>query len=544
MAQGVEAGGQGIRSLRLLKPTVQGSLAERPYTRTTVRLAALDLGSNSFHVMVVEVRPDQSFEPIAREKIVLRLGEMVAATGRIDDDGVERALDAARQLSAIAAAANAEIVAVATDALRSAENGDELAEQISVEIGVPVKVLDGRDEARLTFEAIRASVLIDPGPALMLDLGGGSLEVMVGDQSGLRWSRSVELGVGRLTGEFLDHDPPTYDERRRLRRRVRQVLAPLVAEVEQFRPSVLVGSSGTIGALARAVLKSERVHQATIDLEQLHDLAPELLDAPEADRAKLPGVDQRRAPILPAGYLVVTTAMEVFGFDAMTVSDWALREGVVLDAIGHLDPAELAGDPRAIRAASVGSLARRCGAHPAHSAQVARLAVELFDALRPVHGLGSEDRELLEHAAVLHDIGEHVAAEGHEKHSAYLVEHGRLRGFTPSEIAMLASLCRFHRRSTPKPSFPPFAQLDEDERDRVVRLTALLRVADALDRGHADAVQSIAVAVRGDDVDLQITPAGDVTVELFGLRRKQELFERAFGRSLNVVLAEPQAAAR
>jgi exopolyphosphatase / guanosine-5'-triphosphate,3'-diphosphate pyrophosphatase len=507
-----------------------------------VRLAALDLGSNSFHVMVVEVRGDGSFETIAREKLVLRLGEVVSAQGFIDDDNVGRAIDAARQLNAIAAAAGAEVTAVATDAFRSAANGEDVADRIAAEIGVPVRILHGLDEAALTFEGVRASVLIDPGPALLIDLGGGSLEVVVGDRTGLQWGRSVNLGASRLTGELLRHDPPTADECRRVRRRVREVLAPLLGEVGQFRPSLMVGSSGTIGALARAVLGDSSVHQATITLDELHDLAPRLLDADEFERARLSGVDQRRAPILPAGYLVVTTAMEAFGFDQITVSDWALREGIILDAIGHMDPAELTAEPRAIRAASVASLLRRCDAPHGHSEHVARLALELFDGLRPVHGLGADDRELLGHASLLHDIGEHVAVDGHERHSAYLVEHGRLRGFTPAEVAMLAALCRFHRRGTPKPSYEAFASLDDDDRYRVTRLVAILRVADALDRSHAGVVRSVSVTVRGNDVALHVEADGDMEVELFGLRRKQELFERVFARRLTVHIAGPTTA--
>jgi exopolyphosphatase/guanosine-5'-triphosphate,3'-diphosphate pyrophosphatase len=267
---------------------------------------------------------------------------------------------------------------------------------------------------------------------------------------------------------------------------------------------------------------------------------------PEADRSRIPGVDSRRARIMPAGSLVVSTAMEVFGFDELVVSEWALREGVILDAIGHLDPTELAGDPRAIRSASVRSLCRRCAFPEAHSAHVARLAVELFDRLRPVHGMGSDDRELLEYAALLHDVGEHVAVDGHERHSAYLVAHGRLRGFTPEEVAMLASVCRFHRRGAPKASFEPFGSLDAETQDRVVRLTALLRVADALDRSHAEPVQGVSVTIGGQDVSLHLAATGDVTVELFGLERKQELFERTFGRRLlvDVTGAGAPAAAR
>ena len=515
-----------------------------------MRLATLDLGSNSFHMIVVDVRHDGSFEPVAKEKVVLRLGEAVATSGVIDDANAERAVEAAAQLRAVADAARADTLdAVATSAFRSAANGDNLADRIAAEIDAPVRILDAIDEARLTFEAIRKSVLIDPAPALAFDLGGGSLEVMVGDGAALHWARSVELGANRLTGELVEHDPPTPDEVRRVKRRVRELLLPYVSEVATFRPAMLVGSSGTICTLARAVLAEQRgdvpdsVHQATIKAKHLARLADAFLAQPETARAAMAGVDARRAPIIPAGYLVVSTAMDLFGFDELVASEWALREGVILDAIGHLDPVELSGDPRAIRATSVASLARRCSFPEAHSRHVARLAVDLFDGLRPLHGLTMVDRELLEHAAVLHDIGEHVSVEGHDRHSAYLVQNGRLRGFTPTEVGILASVCRFHRRGTPKAAYERYASLDDDAKARAVRLTALLRLADAFDRSRAQPVRGVAVSIGRRDVTVVISATSDVAVELFGLDRKRALFERTFGRRLHVEVAPPAHAA-
>src|SRR5690606_7645771 len=154
--------------------------------------------------------------------------------------------------------------------------------------------------------------------------------------------------------------------------------------------------------------------------------------------------------LIPAGSLFLTTAMELFGFEEMTISEWALREGIVLDVIGRHDPADWTDDPRAIRRASVHGLARRCQWPEEHSRHVARLALELFDATRELHGLTDDDREMLEFGALLHDIGEHVASQGHHKHGAYLVQHGQLRGFTPEDVQLLAALARWHRRGEPK----------------------------------------------------------------------------------------------
>jgi exopolyphosphatase/guanosine-5'-triphosphate,3'-diphosphate pyrophosphatase len=257
-----------------------------------------------------------------------------------------------------------------------------------------------------------------------------------------------------------------------------------------------------------------------------------------AERQKLPGVDARRADLLPAGSTFLTTVMELFGLDELTGSEWALREGMVLDAIGHHSRADWTGDPRALRRESVLNLCRRCNYNEGHARQVARLALDLFDATAEVHGLGQHEREMLDLGALLHDVGEHVSVEGHDKHSAYLIQHGRLRGFAPEEVAILTSLGRFHRRGNPKMSFEPFATLAPARRERVLKLIALLRVADGLDRSHNGAVDAIDVKVEPKRVRLVVRAEGDIDLELWGLRRKREMFERVFELPLDLTAAD------
>ncbi len=509
-----------------------------------MRIAALDLGSNSLHLLVVEARADGTFEPLCQEKEMLRLGDVVSRTGRVTPPAVDTLLTTVRRFAALAEANGAsEVVALATAALRDADNGADVVDQIEAATGVRVEVISGTEEARLIFGAIRASVVIDAPPALCLDLGGGSLEVMVGDGDGLRWATSVRLGVARLTAELIGTDPPSGRDRRRLRQLITSVLAPVAAEVEPLRPRMLIGTSGTfcdLAAMATALSGAPvptSINHVTFTREQLAAVHEEVMRRPVAARRRLAGLDARRADLIPAGSTVLVTAMELFGMDAMTVSDWALREGIVLDAIGHHDLAEWTGDQAAIRRGSVLNLCRRCSWDERHGLQVARLALSLFDQLRAVHRLGPADRELLEYGALLHDIGEHVAVEGHHKHTAYLIEHGRLRGFDPDEVAVLSCLGRFHRRGEPKLSFAPFGGLDAPTQDRVTRLVALLRLADGLDRSHLGTVQRLHVDTsREGTVTIEIESEGDADLQLWGLRRKRTLFERVFDRQ--VVAAE------
>ncbi len=507
-----------------------------------MRIAAFDLGSNSFHLLVVDAHPDGTFAPLIKEKDMLRLGDAVGREGRIPDALADRAVATVERFRRLAVGAGTEeIHARATSALREAENGGEVVDRMAAEAGVKVRVISGQEEARLIFKALRAAVVINPGPALCLDLGGGSLEIMVGDRTRLQLAASVRLGVARLSAELVTGDPFTSDDVRRLEKRVASVLAPLADDVAHLHPAMAVGSSGTFCDLAR-MLAARRtgsvprsINQFSFGRDELLPLHEELLGMRSSERAGLPGLEAKRADIIPTGSTVLLTAMELFGFDRLTVSEWALREGIVLDVIPRHEAADWSGDPGAIRSSSVLQLARRCNWDEGHSRQTARLALDLFDQTATLHALGPADRELLEHASLLHDIGEHVSTESHHKHSAYLIQHGRLRGFTPGEVDFVAALARAHRGGGPKPSHEPFASLGRDERERVTSLAALLRVADGLDRGRAGNVSGIEMVLNGSRARLVVKAESDIAIELWGARRKRELFERLFKRRLDVV---------
>jgi exopolyphosphatase/guanosine-5'-triphosphate,3'-diphosphate pyrophosphatase len=514
-----------------------------------MRIAALDLGSNSFHLLVADVQPDGSFEPVAREKEMLRLGDEVTRNARIAAPAADRAVATARRLVELARALGAtEVIAKATSAIRSAENGSELVDRIEAATGIEVEVISGSEEARLIFAAVRASVVIDPAPALGIDVGGGSVEVMVGDAAGLRWAESVPLGVGRLTAELVHDDPPSKADRKLLERRVRSMLEPLVPDVRRRGPRMCVGTSGTINDLARmaVALETGEVPPSSnglrVTVPQLAALHDRVMRTKIAERRRMLGLEEKRADLLPAGSTLLTVALELFAVDVLTTSDWSLREGIVLDAVGDHDPADWSDDPRALRRASVAGLARRCNSHEAHTRHVAKLAARLFDATQRLHGLGHADREMLEFAAMLHDVGQHISRKGHHRHAAYLVEHGQLRGFAPDEVAFLAALVRHHRRGEPKTSEPRFAALHAADRERVRKLAALLRVADGLDRGRRGVVDDVSVEIGTDLVVLRLAAHGDAELSLWGARRRRELFEKVFGRELELVLTSRSGA--
>ncbi len=510
-----------------------------------MRIAALDLGSNSFHLLVADAHPDGTFEPLARDKEMLRLGSVVAATGEIGQLAAYAAIETVARFRALAESLGVEeIVACATAAFRDARDSASVVDRIESETGIKVKVISGKEEARLIFGAVRASVVIEPGPGLGLDLGGGSLELSVGDASGLQWSSSLKLGVGRLTADLIRSDPPSGGDRRRIVHAVTTAVGRILPDVARLGPRLAIGSSGTLTTLIRLAAARRggslplSVNQLAVTARELDALSQDLLRMTSEERAGLPGVDDRRADLLPAGALLTVAVLDLTGLDELVGCDWALREGIVLDAIGSHSQAEWSGDPRAMRRESVLGLCRRCGWNEAHARKVSRLAQELFDETTAIHGLDADDRDLLEMGALVHDIGEHVSMEGHERHAAYLIENGRLRGFTPKELAVLACLGRFHKRGSPKTSFEPYASLPPADRERVGKLIALLQVADALDRSHGGPVRSIEVYTSPALVEVVVHADDDIDLELWGLRRKRALFERVFGCRLDVTDAQ------
>ena len=306
-------------------------------------------------------------------------------------------------------------------------------------------------------------------------------------------------------------------------------------------PALAVGSGGTFCDLARMVAYRRSggipvsVNQFTFSRLEFLELHEQLLAATAAERRRFPGLELRRADLVPAGAMLLGGAMELFGFDELTVSEWALREGMVLDAIRTLQPIDVvpAGDGD-IRRASVAALARRCHWDEAHSRHVAGLALQIFDQAERLHRLGPEDRELLEYAALLHDIGEHVSVLAQHKHTSYLIQHGRLRGFAPEEVLALAAVARYGGRGFPKAAHKPFGSLSPKRRNHVVKLAAVLRLAAALDRGRAQLVDGVVVELVGGRLRLQARSARNCELEVWAAQRQGPLLERVFGRRLEV----------
>lgn len=508
-------------------------------------IAAIDIGTNSVHGIVARVTGGGDaprFDVLDREKTVVRLGSSGDDMRELDAAAIDRAIAALSQLRQVAEAHGASVVrAVATSAAREADNRDVLLRRARAEAGIEVEIISGTEEARLIYLGVLQAVPVYERRILLCDIGGGSTELLVGQRGEVVASRSLKLGAIRLTERFFRTDqlhPGAVDACRRF---VRSTLAPVVRELGPLRPELAVGSSGTIVALAEMAARCDghevTGRQGTLRRDALDRVVTALLAAPTvAARARLPGLDARRAEIILGGALTLEAVMHELDVAQLTVSDGALREGVLLDTwrrhrggdLHHLSD---------LRRRSVLALRDAMDEDPAHAAQVARLALELFDATRTHHRLDGAARETLEAAALLCNIGLFLSHAAHHKHSAYLIRHtDRLVGFTDHELTRISLVARYHRKSEPKAKHPEWAALDADDQRAVCWLAGLLRVAIGLDRSHAARVAAVEVTERDGHLEVLATPQGgaDIGLEVYAATMRKGLLEAALGRPVEV----------
>jgi exopolyphosphatase/guanosine-5'-triphosphate,3'-diphosphate pyrophosphatase len=503
-----------------------------------MRIAAIDIGTNSIHMIVVRVRPDLSFEVIDREKEMVRLG-----AGGLDG----RSLTEAARTSALQTLAKFrrladshkvdETVAAATSAIREADNGGDFIAEVAKRTGIKIRVIAGNEEARLIHMAAVYGVHMGGSPAVVIDIGGGSIEVSLGTASHLTHARSFKLGVIRLTERFVRTDPLSSRDERRLVKHINKEIGAHLDSIAARRFERVIGTSGTIlslGALALSedgALDTDAVRNRRVPAKAVHRLRKRLTEVDLEARLHMDGLDPRRADIIVAGSVLLDSVLKRLGAEDITLCDLALREGLVLDYI-HRNTATIRKVERYpdVRRRSVVELAERCGYSAAHSRHVANLAVAIFDQTRAFHKLGDREREWLEYGALLHDAGVHISYERHHRHSYYLIKNGELRGFDPEEIEIIALLARYHRQATPKKNHEGYGLLKGRLRKTVKTLAAMLRLAEGLDRSHAQVVTALDVVPRGNEYLIRLRASGDAELELWAANRHaaplQDVLER------------------
>lgn len=505
-----------------------------------MKIAAIDIGSNSIHMVIAEVR-DGHFEILDRAKEMVGLARGTLTEGRLSADALEAGFQTIARFQRLARRQGADpILAVATSAVREAENGGELALRAWEELQLQIDVVTGADEARFIFLAARHSIDFRGERPLVVDVGGGSVELIYAREGEVRWQESLKLGVVRLTERFLRSDPPKRREIEALRTFVRRSLEELFERARRDPPSLLVGTSGTLlnlvamGQAAKEGKVPESLHNRTLDRRDLARLAERILTVDADKRSRLPGLDRKRSDLAPAGVILAEVLLDGFRCAQLRACEWALREGILLDFIARrraeVEAAERVPD---IRRRSVLRLAGRFESDGAHAEKVVDLALALFDQTTSSHRLGAAERELLEFAARLHDVGLSISHSKHHRHTQYLITNGELRGFTPEEVQMIAAVARYHKGAPPKIGRDDLVGLSEKAQSLVIGLAAILRVADSLDRTHHGVVRSLRVVRRSGKTEIRLDTGGrDVELEVWGAHRKSELWERWFGTPL------------
>jgi exopolyphosphatase/guanosine-5'-triphosphate,3'-diphosphate pyrophosphatase len=510
-----------------------------------MRIAAIDIGTNSVHMIVVRVRTDLSFEVVDREKAMVRLGAGGLDGKALTTEAMSAALQALSKFKRLAESHSVDVIlAAATSATREARNGGEFLARIETETGIRPRVITGAEEARLIHQAAVYGVDVGSARAVVIDIGGGSTEITLGTGTSTQAAKSFKIGVIRLTERFVKSDPLSGRDEQKLTKHVLNEIDRHCEQITSTGFDRVIGTSGTIlslGAVATAIsggtVPSE-LRNLRVPAKQIRRLRKEVVALSLAQRLTIPGLDPRRADLVVAGAVLLDAILRRLGADDITLCDLALREGLVLDYvrrnskhIAHVDSI-----PDVRRRSSL-ELAERCNYYSEHAQQVVRLALALFDQTRAVHGLTDREREWLEFAALLHDIGTHISYERHHRHSYYLIRNGDLRGFDPDEIEVVALVARYHRRGTPKRSHEEYARLPSPLRRTVRTLSSILRVAESLDRSHTQTISGLDFRDRGDDALLQVHTTGDAELEVWATNRHLQPFERLLGKPVRLEAA-------
>ncbi len=503
------------------------------------RYAAIDVGSNSIRLMVAEADRGGTIQTLIEDRQVTRLGESVFRTGQLDPQAAEDALAVlTRMTAAFREHAPFAVRVVATAALRDASNSDDFIDRATEITGVPLEIISGQEEARLIHMGVETRWPHPGERILIIDIGGGSAEIIEGVEGQLQAAFSRPLGAVRLQSVILSNDPPTSEDLERLNEYIGEKLAVSLRRIARGGFARAIGTSASASAVVCAVNriprpKRELADQRRATRDQIRKLYQQLCTMNLAARRKLTGIGPRRAEIILPGAAVLLRVLEEFDIPQLAYCAAGVRDGIIRDlalrGVGR-ERARLDREQRSV----VEQFARRFGVDLRHSRHVAAFARELFDALAPLHKRPPEEGRLLEAAAYLRDVGHAINDTSHHKHSHYIVANSGLAGFTAVERECVALLCRYHRKAAPMARHPEFQALTPDQRRSVVVLAPLLRLADALDRSRDQRVEGISCTVRNGTVELVVQSALDTGLEQWAVEGAALFFRQAYERSIVV----------
>jgi exopolyphosphatase/guanosine-5'-triphosphate,3'-diphosphate pyrophosphatase len=512
----------------------------------------MDIGTNSIRLLIVRISPNHSYVTLTQQKETIRLGENEFVDYYLQPGAMERAVLVCTKFADLSRAYGAnEIIAVATSAVRDAKNQKDFLRRLHDAAGIHLHVISGREEARLIYLGISRAVHLGDQRAVFIDIGGGSTEVSVGDQKQYHFLGSLNLGAVRLTTLFFlpDESGPIASERYALLQRyIRNASVRTLQQVQKYPFDLAFGSSGTVENLmdiaARVLHSRVRQRDDTLTHADLKRVIEMLCAADLEERRRIPGINPERADIIIAGAAILDTLMQDLKIKQVRVlSDHGLREGLLVDYLSRSEHAKFFSE-FSVRERSVLQLGRACGFDETHARHVASLALELFDSAKKVgaHTLGEQERELLEYAALLHDIGAFLSYDNHHLHTHYLIRHAELLGFDQAEIIQLALIALFHRKGKPSKKYEDYAALDKPTRKRVRLLSAFLRVAEGLDRSHTGVITRARLRAKDKKtLRLDVQAQGDCQLELWGVADRLKTLEKVLQRAIKIKVSAPSS---
>ena len=494
-------------------------------------VAALDIGTNSFHLVIAKPVPG-GFEVVTREKDVVRLGHGGGDMKQLSEDSIGRGVKSLARMAEIASSHGAEVRAVATSAVREAKNRSEFIKQVRKATGIDIEVISGVEEARLIHLGVLNAIGIHDQSMFVCDIGGGSTEVVVGLDDEVMFARSFKLGAVRLTDRFFAGTTLHPSAIPSCRSFIRSSLSVVAPEVMELGFEAVATSSGTAETIARIILHTrgasepKSMNRFEFSADEVRSVVTALQSAPTIDeRVKRFGLEPNRADIILAGALILEGVVDVFELKSLMFSDYALREGLLLDTLRREGLIEVDDDHDAARR-SVQQLADRCDDRPEHSQHVAELAIQLFEQLEEPLNLQPEWRRYLEFASLLANVGVVVSHAKHHLHSYYLIRNSELMGLTDREVEIIAQVARYHRKSVPKTEHTEFSALSSTDQRIVQHLAGILRIAIGLDRTYDARVKTISVKVSTSELLITAKSRGkknDISLNLYAANERKGL---------------------
>lgn len=527
-----------------LPPESNGVSSPRISGRTKLQ-AAIDIGTNSFHLIIAEVGERGEFSIVTSEKELVRLGESKGDIRHLSDAAIERGLTALKRFRTIADSFGAEIHAVATSAVREADNGNRFVKRARKEVGVKVEIIAGTEEARLIHLGVLQALPVFDKQVFVVDIGGGSTEVLIGKAGNTLGARSMKIGHLRLTNRFFPEGKIEGNAVKRCRQHVRSFIAPTVTKLKPLGFDVAIGCSGTIGSLGDILRLQQQAAKGSAHLDTeihakaLRKIVDELASHKTASRrTRIAGLTERRADVIVGGAILLDELFRAFDIKSMLVSPFALREGVLLDRSSGVE-----GGKKRLSDLRRDSLERMMTIFEndrAHVTHATHLALQLFDDLADIHGYGEAERELLHGAGWLHNLGLFISHSAHHHHSEYIIGNtDLLLGFTQRETVIMAQTARYHRRSAPKSEHTRFKALADNEQQLIRWLASMLRVGIALDRTRCQLIKSLKANVKRSSIKISVKTAkgiknSDAEVEIWTAQARSSMLSDTSGRQVTI----------